>query len=131
MNRKKLLYRLTTLICFIFLINIIAHKLYWYSSIEYFDMIMHALGGVFLLFAIVYVTKVDNTKVRTTLYLLFGVLFVGFLWEVFEYIVNNVLAGQDFDIVDTLSDLVCDTLGGMLGFLYVGKRIMINKEDKL
>lgn len=131
MNRKKLLYRLAGLICIIFLINIIAHKLYWYSSIEYFDMIMHALGGVFLLFAIVYVTKVDNTKVRTTFYLLLGVLFVGFLWEVFEYIVNNVLAGQDFDIVDTLSDLVCDTLGGVLGFLYVSKRIMINKEDKL
>ena len=127
MNRKKLLYRLTTLICFIFFINILAHKFYWYSSISYFDMIMHFLGGFFLLLVIAYVfpPKVSHSQIKSIIFLLSGVLIIGIAWEIFEYIINNVLAEQNFDILDTLSDLFFDMLGGTLALFYFLKRIMI------
>lgn len=127
MNRKKLLYRLTALVCFIFLINIVAHKLYWYSSISYFDMIMHFLGGFFLLLAVAYVfpPKVSHSRIKSITLLISGVLVIGIGWEVFEYIFNNVLGGLDFDILDTLSDLFFDMLGGTISLFYFLKRIMI------
>lgn len=112
----------------IFFINIIAHKFYWYSSVSYFDMIMHFMGGFFLLLAIAYVfpPKDNHSRTKSLVFLLSGVLIIGIAWEIFEYIFNNFLGGQAFDILDTLSDLFFDMLGSFLATFYFLRRIMIN-----
>lgn len=127
MQRKKLLIRVAIMIFSIFFINIIAHKFYWYSSIWYFDMIMHFLGGFFLLLAVAYVfpPKENNSRTKSLVFLLSGVLIVGIAWEIFEYIFNNFLGRQVFNISDTLSDLFFDMLGGIIATFYFFKRIMI------
>ncbi|MDQ3245177.1 MAG: hypothetical protein M3P22_02445 [bacterium] len=124
MNRKKLLNRTALSIVFIFVLNFLANKLYWYSSFWYFDMIMHTLGGFFILLAIIYVFKINNLDFKSIVLALLGVFIVGISWEVFEFVFNNVLAGQVFNIYDTLSDICFDMLGGILALFYSLKRIM-------
>ena len=45
MDRKRLFKIAAYLIATLFLLNYAATKLYWYSSIWWFDMPMHLLGG--------------------------------------------------------------------------------------
>lgn len=48
----------------------------------------------------------------------FAVVFGGF-WELKEFISNNMGAGIPFDTFDTTTDLICDTLGGLISFIYL------------
>jgi hypothetical protein len=51
---QKISRRLVFLILFIFIFNLGAMKLYWYQSIWWFDMPMHFIGGVVIVFLLVY-----------------------------------------------------------------------------
>ncbi|MCE9585510.1 hypothetical protein K8Q94_02735 [Candidatus Nomurabacteria bacterium] len=125
MDRKKLLIRITSLIFFIFILNFLANKLYWYSSIWYFDMIMHFLGGFWLSLALIWVFKVKEISLKIVTRLLLGVLLIGVGWEVFEVLVNNLLAQNPFYALDTFSDICFDLAGGSTAILYVIKRVII------
>src|SRR3989344_6115892 len=60
MDRKKFFKRIVYLIFFIFIVHFFANKFYWYSSIWYFDIIMHFLGGLWVgLFFIWFKKKPD------------------------------------------------------------------------
>ena len=48
MKRKTLFTFLSLVVVFIFFLNFVAGKLYWYSSIWWFDILMHFLGGFWL-----------------------------------------------------------------------------------
>src|SRR3989338_10618649 len=105
MNRKKLFIRLATLMFLIFTANFVANKFYWYSSISYFDMIMHFLGGFWLALAFIWVYNKEKLNSINILKVMLSVLLVGVAWEVFEVLVNQSLAKNLFDALDTLSDL--------------------------
>ncbi|KKR78430.1 MAG: hypothetical protein UU24_C0037G0002 [Candidatus Nomurabacteria bacterium GW2011_GWA2_40_9] len=131
MNRKKLFIRLATLMFLIFTANFVANKFYWYSSISYFDMIMHFLGGFWLALAFIWVYNKEKLNSINILKVMLSVLLVGVAWEVFEVLVNQSLAKNLFDALDTLSDLFFDLFGGVTALYYVSKRIMKKKEDKV
>lgn len=46
-------------------------------------------------------------------------LMVGGLWEIKEFISNNMYAGIRFNPFDTIMDMVYDTLGGIISFIYL------------
>lgn len=119
MERKSLLNKVCALIIFIFILNLLANKFYWYVSISYFDMIMHALGGFWLALAIIFVFKIENFNKKNLLKILFWVLIVGGLWELFEFGVREIVWKNPLDTpIDTLSDLVCDLFGGFMATIY-------------
>ena len=124
MNRKKLAKRLIALILFILIVNFIATEFYWYSSIWYFDMIMHTLGGLWLGLLAFYFFSPNKISTKLVLQILFFVLLIGLGWEVFEFIVGKVIVKNGLDILDTSSDLFFDLVGGGLSILYFFKRIM-------
>ena len=128
MNRKEILKRMAKLVFFIFILNFIAGKLSWYISIWYFDMPMHFLGGVFVGLLSIYLSKyikLDffnlNFK-KQLLYIFLFTLIVGVGWEIFEFIFNNVIGGQYFNTLDTISDICFDLAGGFFSFLYIVKK---------
>lgn len=130
MNQKKLIRRIAYLGVALFLINLITLRLHWYSSIWYFDMLMHLAGGFFvglLLFHIFYFFNFFKDK--KVFRILWGVLIIGIFWEIFEIIFFNYLAGHSFIILDTISDLFFDLMGGALAIIYFLKRIMIQEEN--
>ncbi len=130
-DRTKLVTPLVFLMFFIFLVNLVALKLYWYYSIWYFDMPMHFLGGLWVglfflwFFSIesmpflhLVLERVDFKLVSKTL--LFVLLF-GVLWELFEFYTNNYIGHDLFNILDTTSDIFFDLSGGLYAILYVWK----------
>ncbi len=133
MNRKSLFSYSAFFIILIFVLNFIANKLYLYSSLWYFDNIMHFLGGFWLglFFLWYFYDKVFTTfPIKYFFYTILGVFIVGLSWELYEIVVNASFAKNSFDLIDTLSDLVLDTLGGGLAYLGM-KKIIKSTEDSL
>lgn len=133
MNRKSLFSYSAFFIILIFFLNFIANKLYLYSSLLYFDMIMHFLGGFWLglfFFWYFYDKVFPKFPNKYFIYIMFGVFTVGFIWELYEIVVNASFAKDIFNLRDTISDLICDTVGGL--FSYFGlKKIIKSTEDRL
>lgn len=122
MERKKLLKKILFLILFIFFLNLLANKFYWYVSIWYFDMIMHTLGGIWLAFSVIFVLNIQDFSRKIFFKIIFGVFLVGLGWEIFEFGVDEIILKNPFNTkIDTLSDLVCDTFGGLIGIFYYFK----------
>lgn len=119
MERKNLLKRLALLILFIFAVNFLANKFFWYSSIWYLDMIMHFLGGLWVGLFAFYIFAPENIFPRLILKILLFVLFVGIGWEVYEILVDKVVTQNSFNILDTSSDLFFDLSGGLYAILYL------------
>ncbi len=128
MDRKKLIKRLTYLILFIFVINFLANKLYWYSSIWWFDMPMHFLGGFWIIS--LYLFSSQKISIKLIFKILLLVLIVGIGWEIFEVLVNDIVSQNPFNALDTFSDIFFDLSGGAMATLYFFKRIIMPiRED--
>ncbi len=125
MDKKKFLIRLIFLIFFIFLLNYLAMKFYWYSSIWYFDMPMHFLGGFWLGLASLYFFPSKNFSFKAVLKVFLIVLFVGLSWEIFEIIIDRVITGDLFNTLDTLSDICFDLSGGLFAFFILQKELSL------
>ena len=130
MDFKRLLIRLVSLIFFIFLLNYLAMKFYWYSSIWYLDMPMHFLGGVWLGLIFIWFFKLNEIRIKVILKIILCVLLVGILWEFFENIVNSYTTQNIFNVLDTISDILFDLSGGLfsifLDILCILRKILYN-----
>ncbi len=116
-------YRLLTLCLFV--ATAIGHAVgtlyslyfYWW----WYDILMHLLGGfaVALFAGYIFFLRPDNflRKLQNTFpTILFSVLAVGILWEIFELTVSAYYNLNWFEPVDTLADLLNDLLGALAGF---------------
>lgn len=121
MNLQKILIRL---ILIIFLVNYFAMVFHWYSSIWYLDMPMHFLGGVWISLAIIWFSKIKEMTLSVMIKIILGVLFIGFLWEIFEMLVNDYTIKNLFNLLDTSSDICFDIAGGLFGIFFYLKKIM-------
>jgi len=131
MDRKKFLIRLALLIFFIFLVNLVALKFYWYYSIWYFDMIMHFLGGLWLGLAFFWLFSFKELSLKLILKVILGILLIGIFWEIFEILVNKTIAQNPFNILDAVSDIYFDLAGGIFAILYFLKRIMFKQKSAI
>lgn len=138
-DRKRLFKTQAYSIILIFILNSIAVKLYFYSSIWYFDMIMHFFGGFWLGLVFLWLFSYKNSSLELSLELVFkiilSVLVIGVLWEIFEIIFINIIAQTPFNILDTLSDVFFDLAGCVFVMLYFFKRsevtISLNQKNKV
>ena len=124
MDRKKLAIRVLSLIAFIFAMNYLAIWLHWYYSMWWFDMPMHFLGGLWVGLALLWVLPQEESSLDKIFQVFLFVLIIGVGWEIFEFIVNETLARNPFDLRDTLSDIFFDISGGMTAMFYFLTRIM-------
>ena len=131
MNKKKILVRITSLILFIFVLDLMAMKFYWYSSMWWFDMPMHFLGGLWVGLALIWFLKPKELNSAIVFRIILGVFIVGLAWEIFEIVVNQLAAQDPFNTLDTLSDLCFDLAGAFFSILYFAKRIMLPENFKL
>lgn len=135
MDRKKFFKKVATLVILISLLNYVAVKLYWYSSIWYFDIIMHFLGGFWLGIFLIWLFSFRNPSLgfylgepngikvwidwKLIAKIVFAVLFIGIIWEFYEIVVNDNFAQQPFNTLDTLSDVFFDLAGGISALFYL------------
>lgn len=122
MSQKNLLFKIASLVVFIFLVNFLAMKFYWYSSLWYFDMFMHFLGGFWLGLAFLWLLKVVNFNFKNLFIVILGVLLIGASWEFFEIGVDKIFLKDNLNYLDIYSDIFFDLAGGMTAFLYLSKK---------
>ena len=119
MKRKIILQRLAYLIFFIFILNSAASKFHLYSSIWFFDMPMHFLGGLWVGLFFIYLFWFKPLSSNLFIEIMMGVLFIGVSWEIFEFIFTNHIGQAPFNTLDTISDICFDLAGGLFTILYV------------
>ena len=121
--QKKLFTTAFFLVLVVFLVHVLALKFYWYSAIDGFDKWVHLAGGMFISIvtgALFYRYFQKKSSVIILGMLLFSVLIVGIGWELFEYIIQDLIRPLIFaTISDSIGDLVFDLAGGFLGACFV------------
>lgn len=118
MDRKRLFHTLSVLIIFIFLANALANKFYWYSSIWYFDIIMHFLGGFWVGLLALYLIRAEKISRLVLWRVTLVVIVIGLGWEIFELVVDRVISRNAFNILDSSADLFFDCAGGAAAVFY-------------
>ncbi len=85
-------------------------------------MVMHFLGGLFVVLFFFWTLSLFKSKLSYIEKLLLGAVFtilVGLVWEYFELIIGATdLASPEY-WGDTGMDIVMDTLGAVLGIVFV------------
>jgi hypothetical protein len=101
--------------------NSIALATHFYDSHPHFDVIMHLLGGtVIALFWLSWNRDHFPDKKLPTWYLVFVtvsiVALVGVGWEFYEFLLDarDGAPIRQLSIANTMQDLACDLLGGLL-----------------
>jgi hypothetical protein len=116
MTSKSLMVAMTILLWVILGLHLGALHFFWYWTYWWFDIPMHFLGGAWLGgMAILALRRWAPEKVerRGLVYLtaIGTALFVGGLWEVFEFSLDTFVIMRVNDIIDTMSDLGMDVAG--------------------
>jgi hypothetical protein len=123
-SRKNILSLLATSAIFLCVINFIALKGLWYYLFWYFDMPMHFIGGMTVLFLLVYIfyNKISTKQNIPVGQLLLAVFFIGFSWEIYEQLVSVLISHNPQIYIDSISDIFFDLAGGVFGLLYIMKK---------
>ena len=102
--------------------NAIAYKLYLFWTVIWFDMVMHFLGGLFVSLFFFAMLSVLKSKLSYVEKLVLGVVFtvlVGLVWEYYELVIGVTNLADTVYWGDTGMDIVMDTLGSIVGVLFV------------
>ncbi len=118
-SKDAILRKTAYLFVFMCILNILAIKGLWYYLFWYFDMPMHFLGGLASVFLLAYWFYGKFSGSDFIWQILCLVLVVGIGWEIFEYIFLNWYGGEQFKILDSLSDMCFDMAGGIIGVIYL------------
>ncbi|MDD4989057.1 MAG: hypothetical protein PHV42_01370 [Candidatus Pacebacteria bacterium] len=126
MKRNSLITASLIFLAFTAILHLYAVAFYVYWSLPWFDIIVHGLGGIAVGFFALWIdTPLDQEfaspfSLSSLIIVLGGTLFIGLLWELFEYSFGiTSLASANF-LPDTLRDLAMDIIGGILSLLYIG-----------
>lgn len=117
------------ILLFIFAANYLGELNQFYEKFWWWDIMLHTLSGIiigFIGFMLIYILNKEK-KVNVNLSPGFMVLFafcfavsMGALWEIYEFSVDSLfgLHTQNGSLVDTMTDLIVDTLGALLASFY-------------
>ncbi len=112
--------------------HIVALKFSIYWTVEGYDSIMHAFGGFIGALMVIYTLQKIGISPQTLpkkiillLFVMISVIAVGSIWELWEIFVG--FTDPFTDLVDTISDLIMDTIGSVIGFIYYDKKLKSKK----
>lgn len=120
-NRERILKTLVPLVFSLFILNTLALVFHWYSSVWYFDMPMHFLGGMWVGFLAIYLFLSflqEKSPVKSIVTIMVFVLFIGIGWEIFEILIDKLLTFNLLNLLDSISDIFFDLAGGLSAVLY-------------
>lgn len=107
-----------------------------YYTVEVYDVFMHFLGGVGIaLFVVALLRSYRDGALFSAKNLLVSVIIVGIVWEIFEiaFGLTGHPVGSRLYTIDTIQDLIMDTLGGVSVALICkkGKRAGLAEESRV
>jgi hypothetical protein len=104
---------------FIFIFDFFAKKFHWYFNMWYLDILMHFLGGFLIALTGIYLGSGSlSWDFKSNIKIILFILSIGILWEIYEITINQSITKNTFNLLDTLSDLFFDLLGGLVLICY-------------
>jgi hypothetical protein len=105
-----------------FVLNTLGIWLSLYSVIWWYDMPLHFFGGLFtgllvIWFLMRYPKFIKASYLQAVFWVLFISFIVGFVWEFYEIFFYKI-GGQDYIIIDAISD-ICFDLAGTIQALFI------------
>lgn len=95
------------------LLHLVAMQLFLYWQFWWFDVLMHTLGGIWIVLGVHVLAQLPTLPVRATYPWILGTLFVATIsWEVFE--LSFGLYDPSGYVVDATQDILLAFLGGLL-----------------
>ena len=127
-KKHKILIQIALFSFVLLLGHLFALKFSIYWTMEGYDSIMHAFGGFIGALMVIYTLQKIGISPQTLpkkiillLFVTVSVIAVGSIWELWEIFVG--FTDPFTDLADTISDLIMDTLGAMIGFIYYDKKL--------
>lgn len=122
MNTKRFPAHLAALVILIAILHIVATTYSWYWRLPPLDMFMHTLGGLWISGVVLWIlsrskSEEESYKKINSVAVILGVILIGLLWEGFEFAIDMYTNARGYDVVDGMSDLVMDIIGGLLGLV--------------
>lgn len=106
-------------------LHISALQFYLYWRFWWFDTLTHFLGGlwvaIFFLWAFFqsgYVSIIKNNRNHNLIVAFLASLSVGIMWEIFEYYFGIAVSDASNYVVDTITDISFDLVGGFAAYCY-------------
>jgi len=119
MNRKVYFGILLLLILLIAITHNIATEHYLYWKYLWSDLVVHFFSGLWIALVglgIFVFSKKEKAGIKTIILSTIVLsLSLGILWEVFEYSVG-IISFSKWYVPDTISDIIMDMIGGIVGF---------------
>ncbi|GAA0077529.1 hypothetical protein UT300005_19070 [Clostridium sp. CTA-5] len=121
MKRSKIMYILGLI--FIIMSIYLGNVLNIYTYITYYDKILHLASGIILGivgFAIyIYFEYKEKNKLNAKFAVIFTFIFaiaMAGAWEIWEFLTDQIfgLTSQNNSLLDTMTDIICGTVGGVL-----------------
>lgn len=123
MKHPRLILLFSILALVIGVLQVLGERFYLYWHWRWFDIPMHILSGFFIATALYIILsyRVPPRPYTLKLFLLIYVvtLCIGLWWEYFEYSQHLIYAARHAYRVDTLKDIIDDSVGVLLSFLYL------------
>lgn len=127
---KKSKASYTAILIFIFMTMYLGNVFDFYSLVSSYDKILHFSSGIIIgvigLIVYAHFTKEYMKKLNPKFMLLFIFIFCVALagcWEIWEF-TGDMLFGfqsQNNSLIDTMMDIICGTLGGVVSLLFIYK----------
>lgn len=106
-------------------LHLSALQFYLYWRFWWFDILTHFLGGLWvgisflwIFFQSGHVNIAKNKRNNNLIVVFLASLAVGIMWEAFEYYFGIVVSGASNYIVDTMTDIFFDLVGGFAAYCY-------------
>lgn len=108
----------------VFLLHMTAMYLHLYWTIIWFDLVVHALGGLWVALTLLWLVFHSNYErlhvfrgLGVFLVAIIGTLAVGIVWEFFELATDTAVSPEIYRI-DTALDLLMDTTGALIAYSF-------------
>lgn len=118
MLKKPLFWEMSVLLLIVGILNYIAYSYDLYFKLHEFDSVVHFFGGaalsaffIWLYFYSGFFEPKSRKLCDFLMVSLFGAMFIGLTWEIYEFFLGEVvIRGVEYPY-DTMMDLIMDFLG--------------------
>ncbi len=119
---------------FIFFSQLLGSVFGLYNILIHYDKIIHFISGILtslLALKILNFYKYDNSKLFNLIFIFSFSFLIAGIWEIFEYIMDNLLNGDAQRVVltgvhDTMQDIISSCLGS-ISFIFIRNRSGLNE----
>lgn len=136
LKRSKATY--TAVIIFIIISMYMGNVLNFYTYVSSYDKILHLTSGVIkgIIGVIIYAyfTKGEFNKINPMFMVFFSIMFtiaLAGVWEMWEFSTDKLfgLQSQRNSLIDTMTDIICGTIGGLISLIPI-YRFAKGKKNK-